>query len=67
MLTSQRYKHMSAVNSGRGCDRTMSGNSEEQGKERSRLSLVMEQERLLREGNTGAVSKTGDAAHPGHG
>lgn len=35
----------------------LSGYSEEQGKERSRLSLVREQERLLREVNVGAASQ----------
>lgn len=55
---------MSARNSGRGCERMLSGYSKEQGKEKSRLCLVREQERLLRKSNVGAASRIRDAVHP---
>ena len=54
---------MSAMNSERGCERMLSGYSKEQGK-KSRLCLVREQERLLRESNVGAASRVRDAVHP---
>lgn len=48
LITSQRYKHLSAINSGKGCDRMLSGSSEEQRKEWARMSLEREQGRLQR-------------------